>query len=67
MANDTGLYGKYDALLKERGVSTYEVCKATAIDPATMSNWKHGNYTPKVDKLARIADYFDVPITFFIE
>lgn len=67
MATNNGLYSRYEELLDKSGKSTYEVCKATSIDPATISNWKNGNYTPKLDKLVKIADYFEVPITFFLK
>ncbi|MBQ9065245.1 MAG: helix-turn-helix transcriptional regulator, partial [Blautia sp.] len=29
---------------------------------ATLSSWKSGKYTPKIDKLKKLADYFGVPI-----
>ena len=31
------------------------------------SDWKKGRYTPKIDKLCAIANYFEVPVTEFIE
>ena len=61
------MYEKFETLLKERGVTAYRVSKDTGIDVATMSNWKHGNYVPKVDKIKKIADYFGVPLTYFYE
>lgn len=38
----------------------------TGIPTATISNWKAGRYTPKQDKLKRIADYFGVSVDFLI-
>lgn len=32
--------------------------------PAT---WKQGKYTPKLDKLVKIAAYFKVPIEYFLD
>lgn len=65
MAMTSGNYARYEELLDKAGKSTYEVCKATEIEPSTISNWKSGNYTPKIDKIAKLAEYFDVPVTFF--
>lgn len=59
------MYSLYEALLKERGVKTSEVAKATGIAPATFSDWKKGVYSPKQDKMQKIADYFGVPLSYF--
>ena len=32
-----------------------------------MTDWKKGRYVPKQDKLQKIADYFDVPVTVFFD
>lgn len=61
------LYEKFEELLKENNVNPYQVAKATGIVQSTFYDWKAGRYTPKVDKLQKIAEYFDVPITYFIE
>ena len=60
-------YGAYRALCRSRGVSSYEVSKATGVSQATLSHWKHGLYSPKVDKVQRVADFFGVPVTDFYE
>ena len=56
----------YARMRDARGVSDYAVCKATGVDPSTMSNWKAGKYTPKLDKLKKIADYFGVSVEVFV-
>ena len=61
------MYEKFEALLIERDVKTSDVARATKIQKSTFSSWKHGLYTPKIDKLKKIADYFGVPVTYFIE
>ena len=60
------LYEKFEKLLNERGVTAYEVAKQTGIASTTLSAWKKGEYTPKIDKLCKIADYFEIPVTYFI-
>lgn len=60
-------YERFAALCQERNVTAAAVSRATGIATATLSNWKKGNYTPKTDKLQKIADYFGVPITYFTD
>ncbi|WP_230140213.1 helix-turn-helix domain-containing protein [Clostridium neonatale] len=61
------MYKKFESLLKERNVTAYQVSKNTGIATATLSEWKKGTYTPKADKLLKIAQYFEVPIEYFLE
>lgn len=61
------MYEKFENLLNERGVTAYEVAHKTGIAQSTLTNWKKGNYTPKIDKLCKIANYFGVPVTVFID
>ena len=61
------MYGKFERLLAERGVTAYQVAKETGISTATLTQWKQGLYTPKVDKIMRIADYFGVPLEYFVK
>nr|DAG84422.1 MAG TPA: Repressor protein CI [Caudoviricetes sp.] len=60
------MYSNFEKLCSERNVTPYRVCKETGIPTATISNWKAGRYTPKQDKLKRIADYFGVSVDFLI-
>lgn len=57
-------YDKFEELCKEKGVNPRAVSIATGIAPATLSNWKKGNYTPKTNKLQKICDYFEVPLEY---
>ena len=61
------MYEAFENLLKERGVKTADVCRATGLRQSMMSDWKHGRSTPKTDKLQLIADYFDVPLETFTD
>ena len=60
------MYEKFERLLEERGVTAYKVSKETGVATATLTEWKNGTYTPKVDKLMLIAKFFDVPIDYFL-
>ena len=61
------LYKKFKRLLDESNKTPYRVAKDTGISTATLSNWKNGNYEPKIDKLKILADYFNVSVDYFIE
>ena len=61
------MYKKYEELRNKRGVTDYRVAEETQITKSTFSEWKAGRYTPKVDKIQRIAKFFDVPIEYFLE
>lgn len=61
------MYKKFAELLAKNNVKASQVAKATGISTATLTSWKQGVYTPKIEKLMLIAKYFDVPITYFIE
>lgn len=55
-------YEKYVKLRDERGLTDYQVSKQTGISSATLSEWKSGRYVPKIDKIIKIADLFDVSL-----
>ena len=61
------MYERFEQLLTTRGETAYKVGKATGISSTTFSEWKHGRSTPKPDKLKKIADHFDVPISYFYD
>lgn len=55
-----GMYENYAKLRDERGLSDYAIAKELGIGRSTFSEWKKGDYTPKIDKLRKIAAYFGV-------
>ena len=60
------MYKKKKKLLDKFGVTAYKVAKETGVTTATLTNWKNGKYTPKPDKLQKIADYFGVPLSYLL-
>lgn len=60
------MYKNYEALLKKTGKTSYQVSKDTGIGENTLSHWKTGRSNPKIDKLIILADYFGVPVTYFL-
>lgn len=61
------MYETFEKLLEEKGVTAYRVSLDTGISQTTLSDWKLGKSKPKVDKLKKLADYFDVPLERFID
>ena len=61
------MYEIYCKLRDEKGCKDADVAKATGITKSTFSDWKNGRSKPKDEKLTKIADYFDVPLTYFYE
>ncbi len=61
------LYEKFEKLINERGIKTADVAEATGIKKPTFTAWKNGKYTPKADKIQKIADYLEVPMSYFYE
>ena len=59
------MYDKFEKLLEERGVTPYRVHKETGISTATLSDWKNGKSQPKQDKIEKICEYFNIPISYF--
>lgn len=60
------MYSVFLKLLQDRGVRTADVSKATGIGPGVFSDWKSGRYTPKADKMQKIADYFGVSVGYLM-
>lgn len=60
------MYEIFEHLCDINGVTPYKVCKETGITTATISNWKAGRYTPKTDKMQKIADYFGVSVEYLM-
>ncbi|MNO32472.1 helix-turn-helix protein [compost metagenome] len=60
------MYEIFEELLKRHNVTAYRVAKETGITTATFTSWKQGKYTPKQEKLQKIADYFGVTLGFLM-
>lgn len=61
------MYEKFENLLNERGITPYRVHKDTGISTATLSVWKNGKSQPKKDKIEKLCEYFEVPLSYFYE
>lgn len=60
-------YKRLEVLLRSRNITAYRVSKDTGIGQSTFSDWKSGRSRPKLDKLAKIANYFNVSLEYFVK
>jgi transcriptional regulator with XRE-family HTH domain len=58
------MYERLDNLLKEHGITPYRLSKDLGISQSCLSEWKRGNSIPKHERLVKIANYFNVPVSY---
>lgn len=58
---------KLEELVKARGITFYALANELEFAKSLFSDWKSGKSMPKTDKLIVIAEYFDVPVSYFIK
>jgi len=61
------LYQRYCELKDKKGVTDYQVSTETGITRSTFTDWKTGRSKPGVEKLYKIAQFFGVPIEYFLD
>lgn len=60
-------YDRFVKLLEGAGEKVSDVSRDTGIRQGVFTDWKMGRYTPKADKLAKIAEHFGVPVGYFLD
>lgn len=58
------MYERFNKLLQEKGLTAYKVAKATGVSRSTLAAWKKKEYTPKLDKLQKLANYLGVSVYY---
>lgn len=58
------MYEIYCKLRDAEGLKDADVVRGTGITKSTFSSWKNGKYTPKDEKLRKIAEYFGVSVEY---
>ena len=58
------MYERLDKLLQDHGITPYRLAKDLGISQSSLSEWKKGNSIPKYERLAKIASYFNVTVTY---
>lgn len=61
------MYKLYARLRDARGVRDADVALAAGIPKSTFTEWKKGRSQPKLEKLQKIAGFFDVPVSYFFD
>lgn len=51
---------RLNELIKEKGITRYQLSKAIKVNPQTIYFWCTGTNEPKISYLKAIADYFQV-------
>ena len=57
---------RFEELLKETNTNKATVAAKTGIPLETICNWFNRNSCPSVDKVARIADFFEVSVDYLL-
>jgi transcriptional regulator with XRE-family HTH domain len=60
------MYSRFVQLIEEKETTAYQVSKATGIPASTFSDWKKGKSEPKMEKLQKISEYFNVSTGFIL-
>lgn len=60
------MYERYEELLNKRGLTSYQVSKATGVSQAVLSSWKVKRSKPKFDSLKKIADFLGVSVDYLM-
>ena len=50
------MYERFNKVLQEKGLTAYKVAKDTGVSRSTLAAWKKKEYTPKLDKLQKLAN-----------
>lgn len=60
-------YGKFIKLCNDAGLTPSKAATNAGISKAAVSGWKAGRQNPTDANMAKIADYFGVPLSYFTE
>lgn len=60
-------YETYVDYRDKKGMRDHQISKICGIPKSTFSGWKHGAFTPKQDKMLKIAYVLDIPKSFVLE
>ncbi len=60
-------YEKLRYLMYLHNLTKADVIRATGITRPTLVNWERGRSTPRVNTLQILAEFFEVPVSYFFE
>lgn len=67
MLSPVDSYKKLESLVEVAGISFYALAKELDFPSSFFSEWKKGKMMPKADKLMPLAEYFKVPLEYFMK
>lgn len=67
LLSSTDSFTRLKILTQKHGLSFYQLGKIVDMPSSFFSEWKRGKMMPKADKLQVLADYFDVPLEYFLK
>lgn len=53
-----------ERVMRQKGLRIVDIQRGTDIPYSTLTDWKAGRYTPKADKLQKIADFLGVSVEY---
>lgn len=53
-------------LMDERNLNDHQLETNAGLSNGSIGKWKRGKYKPSVNAIAKVAAYFDVPISFLL-
>lgn len=54
------MWDRIEKLMEEKHCRMADVAKGSGVSYSTLTDWKAGRYTPKIEKIIKIAQFFDV-------
>ncbi len=60
-------YKRFAKLLDREQITPYRLAKELDMEASTFTDWKKLKSAPKIEKMYKIAKYFDVPLEYFVE
>lgn len=58
---------KLKKIMKEKGLTTYSIQKATGISQGNVDSWLKGKSKPRAVNLNKLCTFLDVPVSYFTE
>lgn len=57
---------KLKELRKEKDLTQKEIANKLGVSRVAYTNWENGNREPNIERLVKLADYFDVSIDYLV-
>ena len=58
------MFNKIQILMMNNHINKADLAKAISVSSGNLSDWANGRSSPSIEKLIRIADYFDVSLDY---